>query len=83
MNRPKAMIPRRPKITSSRAARTPKEAAISLVRVEFDVSRLSMGIEQAEQRIRTYQDELGDKLRERERLIALIGDQGETYGRAT
>ncbi|MEL6216619.1 MAG: hypothetical protein AAFQ99_13200 [Pseudomonadota bacterium] len=74
MNRPRTMTPRRARTASSRAERTPKEAAISLVRVEFDVSRLTMGIEQAEARIRTYSDELGEKLRERERLIALIGN---------
>jgi len=73
MNRPKTFAPRRPQTGSGRAARNPKEAAISLVRVEFDVSRLSMGIEHAEARIRTYSAELSGKLRERERLIAMIG----------
>ena len=73
MKRPKTSIPRRPVVNAGRSARSSKEAAIGLVRVEFDVSRLTMGIDQAEDRIRTYKEELGEKLRERERLIALIG----------
>ena len=72
MKRPRTATPRRPATGSGRTARTSKDAAISLVRVEFDLSRLSMGIAQAEDRIRTYKAEQSDKLRQRDRLIALI-----------
>lgn len=73
MKRPKTSIPHRPQSTSRRVARTAKDAAINLVRIEFDVSRLSMGIEQAKNRIDVYSTELDQKLRERARLLELVG----------
>lgn len=58
MKRPITQTPRRPRMASVSVAKTPKEAAISLVRLEFDAARLRMGIEQARNRIATYQHDL-------------------------
>lgn len=74
MKRPNTCTPRRPTTGTGRSAKTAKEAAIHLVRVEFDVNRLTMGIEQARERIRIYNEELGQKLRDRDFLLGLIKD---------
>jgi hypothetical protein len=72
MKRPKTQTLRRVPLTSSRVAHTPKEAAIDLVRLEFDAERLRLGIEQAENRLRAYQTELDRIAHKRTRLSQLI-----------
>ncbi|MCW1917408.1 hypothetical protein NX862_01440 [Rhodobacter sp. KR11] len=72
MKRPKTQMLRRPPLTSSRVAHTPKEAAIDLVRLEFDAERLRLGIEQAEDRLRAYRAELERIEGKRGRLTRLI-----------
>lgn len=64
---------RRVPLASGRAAHTAKEAAIDLVRLEFNAERIQLGIAQAEDRLRAYRAELdliADKHARLTRLIA-------------
>ena len=72
MKRPQSQMPRRPRQVSSATARTPKEAAIRLVRLEFDASRLEMGISQAENRVAAYRDELRHNRQQRQLLLNIL-----------
>ena len=72
MNRPKTRTLRRPRMASGRVAKTPKEAAIDLVRLEFDAERLRMGIEQALGRVQGFQAELDRNEAQRARLISML-----------
>ena len=53
-------------------ASTAKEAAIDLVRLEFDAERLRLGIEQAETRLRAFKAELDLIADKRARLTQMI-----------
>lgn len=72
MNRPKTKTLRRPRMASARVAKTPKEAAIDLVRLEFDAERLRMGVTQALGRAQSFQAELDLNQSQRARLIGLL-----------
>ena len=72
MKRPRIQTPKRPRMASSATARTSKEAAMHLVRLEFDAARLNMGIAQAENRFMAYREELQRNLEQRNALINLI-----------
>ena len=72
MNRPKTKTLRRPRMASARVAKTPKDAAIDLVRLEFDAERLRIGIEQALGRARSFKAELEQNQSKRALLIALV-----------
>ena len=72
MNRPKTKTLHRPRMASARVAKTPKEAAIDLVRLAFDAERLRMGIEQALGRARSFQAELDKNQSQRALLINLV-----------
>lgn len=72
MKRPRIQTPKRPRMASSATARTSKEAAMHLVRLEFDAARLNMGIAQAENRMATYREELRRNNAQRDALISLI-----------
>lgn len=72
MKRPRVMMPARPKSTSSGVARDRKEAAIQLVRLEFDIARLERAIILASQRARTYRAELAAQSAERDKLMSLL-----------
>ena len=72
MKRPKTQMPKRPRMASSTTARSSKEAAINLVRLEFDAARLEMGISQARNRADAYQGELQRNKAEREHLLGLL-----------
>ena len=72
MNRPKTQTQRRPRMGSARVAKSAKEAAIDLVRLEFDAERLRMGVEQAQNRMQSYQSELDQNLAKRSALIKLL-----------
>lgn len=69
MKRPSVNMPKRPRSTAGAVARSRKEAAIQLVRLEFDTSRLEMAIEQAETRARTHRSELQSLHARRRALI--------------
>lgn len=72
MKRPKVQTPRRPRMASGTTARTPKEAAINLVRLEFDAARLQMGIDQAKNRADSYSHELARNKEERQTLLDIL-----------
>ena len=72
MNRPKTQMPRRPRMASAKIARSAKEAAISLVRLEFDAARLQQGLDQAHNRARSYQHELSRNQEERRHLMTVL-----------
>lgn len=72
MKRPKTQMPKRPRMASSKTARNSKEAAIHLVRLEFDAARLEMGITQARNRADAYQSELDRNLSERQQLLGIL-----------
>lgn len=72
MQRPMVKTLKRPQNTTKRTIRSSKEAAIELVRIEFEVSRLSLGIKQAEDRILTYNSELTQRLAQRRKLLNLL-----------
>jgi len=59
-------------MTSTRVAKTQKEAAVELVRLEFDAERLRMGIDQALGRAQSYQAELDQNQSQRAKLISLL-----------
>ncbi|MEO0863435.1 MAG: hypothetical protein AAFY39_02400 [Pseudomonadota bacterium] len=59
-------------MASSATARTSKEAAINLVRLEFDAARLEMGITQATNRAEAYQSELLRNVEERRKLLGIL-----------
>lgn len=72
MKRPKTSMPKRPRMSSNAAAKNPKEAAISLVRLEFDAARLQMGIRQAKDRTATYEEELKRNSAQKKKLLQLF-----------
>ncbi len=74
MKRPHIQTPKRPRMASSAVARNSKEAAMHLVRLEFDAARLNMGITQAENRVATYREELKRNNDQRNALIHLLKD---------
>ena len=72
MKRPKTQMPKRPRTASSAVARSSKEAAIHLVRLEFDAARLQMGIDQAQHRTARYRDELDRNAQQRKALLGML-----------
>lgn len=72
MKRAKTLTLRRPTMSSPRPATTAKEAAIDLVRLEFDAERLELGISQARDRLNSYQTELDRLAAKRARLTRII-----------
>ena len=72
MKRPKTNMPKRPRMASSATARGSKEAAINLVRLEFDAARLEMGIAQAQSRAQAYASELERNSAERKQLLGIL-----------
>lgn len=72
MRRGKTSDPRRPLAMSGLAARTAKDAAIHLVRLEFDRSRLDRGIAEAEARIARLRRDLDIVERRRATLLDLM-----------
>lgn len=73
MKQVRTAIMRRPKTLDGAAARSKKEAAIHLVRLEFDLSRLQAGLDQAEARRAHYTAEIAEKSRKRARLMEILG----------
>lgn len=72
MKRTKTQMPRRPRMASAAVARTSKDAAIKLVRLEFDASRLEMGLNQMQNRAAAYQHELARNATERAVLLRIL-----------
>jgi len=57
---------------SSAVVKSRKEAAIHLVRLEFDLGRLELGAKQAQQRLTACQEEISEKQRQRTALLAQL-----------
>ncbi len=72
MKRPRTALPKRPRAAFGAVARSRKEAAIQLVRLEFDLSRLEMGLEQAERRAAQARAEAAERQRQRAALLELL-----------
>lgn len=72
MKRPVSQTHRRPRMAAPRVTRTRKEAAIDLVRLEFDAERLDSGVRQALGRACVFQEELARNRAQRARLLDLI-----------
>ena len=62
----------RPRRPSTLVARTQKEAAVQLVRLEFDRSRVERGIAMAEERAAAYRVEAKQIDRQRQVLLSII-----------
>lgn len=72
MKRPNTIVPKRPRSMSSAMVKSRKEAAIHLVRLEFDLGRLELGAQQARQRLTACQEEIFEKERQRKALLAQL-----------
>jgi len=72
MQRPKTRPMPRAAMMSGLAARTPKEAAVHLVRLEFDRSRIEFGLAQAENRAEQYRAESAVIEKRRRALLAIL-----------
>lgn len=72
MKRPRSAQPRRPRQMSGLSARTAKEAAIHLVRLEFDRNRVERGILEAEGRAANLRRDREHLERQRASLLALM-----------
>jgi hypothetical protein len=72
MPRLKITSMRRAARLSGLAARTPKEAAVHLVRLEFDRSRIEFGLRQAEDRADCLRAEGAALDRRRRSLLAIL-----------
>ena len=72
MKRPQTNTPRRPRSMAGAIARNRKEAAMQMVRLEFEASRLELALSQAESRAATYTRELDELTRRRGRLLATL-----------
>ncbi len=75
MKRPRIKTAKRPLTASGAVARTRKEAAMQLVRIEFDASRLKMAAEQAEERAATHREELSVLEKRRAAILAALNDR--------
>lgn len=75
MKRHKTHMPKRPRVASASVAKTPKEAAVRLVRLEFDAARLEMGIATARERVDRYGAELAHNAAQRRVLLDIIDSE--------
>ena len=72
MKRPVSAHPKSARQIPQPVARSRREAAIQLVRVEFDMSRLELGIDQAQDRLCRYAEELDQRRRKRAALLDIL-----------
>jgi hypothetical protein len=72
MKRPTTAIPKSPRAARSGVARSRKDAAIQLVRLEFDMSRLQRAIDQAERRSAADRQSFVEKERQRRSLMKIL-----------
>ena len=69
MKQLKPQVPRRPQTLTGAVARTRKDAAIQLVRLEFEAARLERSIEHAQRRAAGFTGELNDLQKRRGGLL--------------
>jgi hypothetical protein len=74
MKRPNSVSVRRPKTLGTGTVRNRKDAAIQMVRLEFDISRLEQAITQADQRATLARAELAVQIAERDKVAAFLCD---------
>lgn len=74
MNRPNSISVRRPKTLGTGVVNNRKGAAIQMVRLEFDISRLEQAIAQAEQRAALARAELATQIAERNKIASFLRD---------
>lgn len=67
-----ARLPQRPSPRSSAVVHSAKQAAIHLVRLEFDRARLASGLAQAKSRMNRLAEELSQNDAERKTLLAVL-----------
>jgi len=72
MKRPFIAIPKAPRAARSGVARNRKDAAIQLVRLEFDMSRLQRAIDLAERRSAADRQSFVEKDRQRRSLMKIL-----------
>ena len=72
MKRPFTAIPKSPRSARSGVARDRKDAAIQLVRLEFDMSRLQRAIDLAERRSAVDRQSIAEKDRQRRSLMKIL-----------
>ena len=75
MKRPITNNPRRPARPSSLVVKDRKDAAIHIVRLEFDCARLTSGIAQAQKRIDGFELELRRNDAERRSLLSILNQR--------
>lgn len=72
MKRPASLVPKSPQGARTGVPRTSKDAAIQLVRLEFDLGRLRRAIDQAERRCSADRATLAEKERQRRALLRIL-----------
>ena len=83
MKRPKTVALGRPAMGYLSGIQSSREAAIQLVRLEFDLDRLSAGIAQSQSRVAAYRNEQAECLRQKARLLEVISATEEQAGDGT
>jgi hypothetical protein len=76
MKRPLMATPRTPGTARIGVPRSRKDAAIQLVRLEFDMSRLRRAIDQSERRSASDRAVYADKERQRQSLMRVLNATG-------
>ena len=69
MKQLKPQVPRRAQSLTGAVARTRKEAAIQMVRLEFEAARLARSIDHAQRRATGFSQELNDLEKRRNGLL--------------
>ena len=77
MRRPRSPMIRRPKMTSAATILDSKQAAMHLVRLEFEIDRLERAIGTAQKNAATHELELATHMAERAKLMAVLQKKGE------
>lgn len=72
MKRPRSVLPRSTPQIAQPVAQNRREAAIQLVRLEFDMSRIELGIAQARDRLDRHAEELAQRRRRRAALLDIL-----------
>ncbi|MEM1273970.1 MAG: hypothetical protein AAGF88_09135 [Pseudomonadota bacterium] len=72
MKRPECTMPKRPSSAAGAIARNRKQAAIQMVRLEFEASRLELATAQAEARAAIHKRDLANLSARRQRLISAL-----------
>lgn len=72
MQRPRSPVIRRPKMASADTARDHKQAAMQLVRLEFEINRLKRALSTSRQRTAMHKAELEAQQSERAKLLAVL-----------